>query len=572
VKHHDFSPSDTMDVDLPISDHDQKSNVNQVDSLNHDASVWFDAVKGSVSLKPLFAKMNSQQIPYLEDFQDLQVSENAVLPLPNGIKLIGTSSNFSKLFIRSAMMDVWKVLDSEIKPVVLQGSPGCGKTSLVWLWALFQGCTKDVLYVSFFEEHCKLCGLQKGVIFASPKLQFAHANECGSFVERLLKNCAVDVLILDGVKNGTKYGAEPGTFLRLAQRLTGDFWFGRRLILLSSVQVSQRKARDYLSYQDSSGNDFNYSSKTIYMKSWSLEEYQLAFQLNDESLWTSSKALFPNLEDKSAAIKAKYFYAGGSARWMFGLDVEEIEWSIDEGLKRFTDAKAVLAGLHGQNASDTPNSVFQILDVSEDWFPVYAIVSQYALRSLAQTVGSEIFTIARSVAPSNSSYLGIIFEEEFEFHVKRDKVIVLDAYKQIRRNAVLYERSEHLQRIEKKVESISHFFFYADIPKDLSDGMFFVPTKVNQSYLDYAMLEGKGQELIVIQYTVGRVHSNNLENLRVFIKHLRAPIRRVSIFYVVDDLRTFSFSPHQSHLMNINELFKSSPDVEFFVAKPCYNK
>jgi hypothetical protein len=173
--------------------------------------------------------------------------------------------------------------------------------------------------------------------------------------------------------------------------------------------------------------------------------------------------------------------------------------------------------------------------------------------------------MARQVAPNNSSYLGVLFQEEFEFYVKRDKRFVLDAYKQLRRNSVLYEQSLELQRIEKKVES------FLDIPNDLSDYIFLLPANVNQSYLDYAMLEEKRQELVVIQNTVGKTHSNDLENLRVFIRALKAPIQKVSIFHMVDDLGAFTFPVPQSNLNNINELCKLVPGVEFFVGKPCYD-
>jgi hypothetical protein len=173
------------------------------------------------------------------------------------------------------------------------------------------------------------------------------------------------------VKNGSKNGGEPGTFYSLAEMISADFWFGKRLIFLSSVQVSQRKARDYIKYEDHEVKYFRYTSRTIYMRSWSFEEYESALQFNDESLWKSQKMVFPNFEDKSDAIRAKYFYAGGSARWMFSCDLEEVKRNIRDGLDRFRDAKTVLAGLHGQNSFDSPNSVFQILDTSEDGFPVY---------------------------------------------------------------------------------------------------------------------------------------------------------------------------------------------------------
>jgi hypothetical protein len=200
--------SDKMDVDLPNSSHIFGDDGGDLKSGDENALTWFDAVKESISLKLLFEKMNSKQIQYLEDFIAVEVYTNAIISLPLGVELIGSSSNFSKIFIRSTMMQVWKVLCSEKQPIVLQGSPGCGKTSLVWLWALSQGCERDVLYVSFLGRRCFLVELQKGVIFASPQLIFHTPNDCGFFVERLLQNCEVDVLILDGVKNRQEWFKE----------------------------------------------------------------------------------------------------------------------------------------------------------------------------------------------------------------------------------------------------------------------------------------------------------------------------------------------------------------------------
>jgi hypothetical protein len=516
--------------------------------------------KSSFSLEDFYKKIGEKDMVFVDipsHLSNFALEAGALIELPALNFLFGSGIS-KKIYIRESLLGVWNMIDSNRqKPALLQGSPGVGKTTLTWLWCLRESFRQPVFYVSFIGEECRFFYLKDAKIYAM-RAVFHNLSDCVIFAKQLARICSTKMLVIDGVKDDNFFSFVQSLFVRFLHN-QGN------VIFLSSIRVRFTKAQEtYPSFR----------VKNFFLKSWTLDEYICAFTAGNEILWNEMRDLFDDLVSKEEAIKRKYFFVGGCARWMFGYNVRESRDQVNAELARISDLKLVLSGLQGIAAMDTPNHVFQILEIiseTELEEPQYSIVSRYAIQKLSQKLGAELFEISKKVAPNNMGYIGIIFEEEFKYYVRKNNFFEVIAFEELTQNKILYRRSKREERFKFEFQFEFEFFSEKEIFAKhnlISPPTLFLPTNLNQPYLDAAVLVDE-RFLVVIQNTVGKQHSNDLQNLRPFIDALQKKIEKVYIFYVVENFN-FSFSAPVSNLININSTCKVSPEVKFFVGKPLY--
>jgi hypothetical protein len=111
--------------------------------------------------------------------------------------------------------------------------------------------------------------------------------------------------------------------------------------------------------------------KLVYntMSSWNLNSYRAALVKQDGSASELlNPSLFPRKRDSdgrflaAAAVNAKYYYAGGSARWMFAYSTERIQLDVEMYLCESGDYRSLVDFRVGARSSATKNHVYSCFE------------------------------------------------------------------------------------------------------------------------------------------------------------------------------------------------------------------
>jgi hypothetical protein len=128
------------------------------------------------------------------------------------------------------MVDVWQRLESLIslqrsRALKLQGSPGSGKTSLVWLWTIHKSFDVPAVYITIRDRSCRIFNLFQGQI----SLESCNVDINGVLL--ILSSFQSTILVIDGIKDDN--------FLAIAEELSDHYLSGgdRFVLFLSSVGV-----------------------------------------------------------------------------------------------------------------------------------------------------------------------------------------------------------------------------------------------------------------------------------------------------------------------------------------------
>ncbi len=247
------------------------------------------------------------------------------------------------LFIRQHLVDKLDEMkekfeaSTKLSRLYASGPPGCGKTCFYWMWALMKMQEgKRLLFIQYrakpsiwiFEDKT----LKRQVTSPPPnKYNLIHV------VDQLLSNDEreFDYCVLDGVRMDVCENLVD--MLRLATRTKKIL----KAIFVTSLQFKRR-------YLDEPQGIFFNKSFFMAFDSWNESDYDQAVgsgMLRDESTrnrllhdWTfltnsdAANNLIESDDDEKVkqAVKLKYFYAGGSARFMFDMDFLTLENDLDD--------------------------------------------------------------------------------------------------------------------------------------------------------------------------------------------------------------------------------------------------
>lgn len=214
------------------------------------------------------------------------------------------------LFVRSGDPILWNALNDANDNVLISGSPGIGKSSLVWHWCCWKSREqKEPVYwihANYSATDFKFATI---VIFTAKGNIFQLKNfEVDRSVYGLLEPLPGNIFVFDGILWHTY--AQGLTILTL--------WHHRkkRMIFCTSSQVPR---------PSSSQSSIRWHRVESY--SWTLFEIETACNL-PAFYKQISKFLdaHPNDENftQQEKIKSKYYIAGGSAKLMFGMETEDV--------------------------------------------------------------------------------------------------------------------------------------------------------------------------------------------------------------------------------------------------------
>eukprot|EP01126_Amoeba_proteus_P023598 TRINITY_DN2369_c0_g6_i1.p1 TRINITY_DN2369_c0_g6~~TRINITY_DN2369_c0_g6_i1.p1 ORF type:complete len:447 (+),score=84.18 TRINITY_DN2369_c0_g6_i1:437-1777(+) len=389
---------------------------------------------------------------------------------------------------------------------IIEGPPGCGKSSTVWLWACNESHSEYIRWVHVDELlRFTSCDMKDSTIFRRTP------SDCA---EEAISNCRADILVVDGV------------IRKYEQPLFKAFdWLEqnkeRKLILVSSLSVDIKPE-----------TIVTWGGAGFFLPSWTLGEYETALESCD--LFKSIEMNLPEGDNDREKILNKFYYAGGSARWMFDFNSDEVSSFILAYIEKVTDFESLSSSFVGTKSSVAINHLF-IADKNKASF----LVSEFAARTLADKCAVSFFSQARSsTLASNPAFDGWILEADFLYQVRRAEkgsgLILLDFDEKAKANPSPTIRWEAACRIR--------FDKVQDLTAPYDENTWLIPNRWNQGCYDAIQIINKG--LRVVQVTRADSHSLKLryvvELLNELVKNNTIEILEIVFVFPSDkDPNTF---------------------------------
>lgn len=196
--------------------------------------------------------------------------------------------------------------ESKLESVIIQGPPGCGKSTSTWFYALTYALNfpqREVWWVNTGTR--QLFVLNENLI----KEKKLHVNQQFDLA-------AVDILVLDGLARSSISDWAPS--IAYFQDHTV------KVIAISSQKIST--------------SQLSFANRLFEAKAWTLNEYCEAcnhgpfFEKVLANLGGIEGREY-NVEDKRQLIEEKFTVAGHSARWMFDMTVPEVYTDISKYIR-----------------------------------------------------------------------------------------------------------------------------------------------------------------------------------------------------------------------------------------------
>ena len=257
----------------------------------------------------------------------------------------------------------------------IQGHPGTGKstTALITVAALCRDAGWDVLWLhAHYVTDCTLLRVKCLHMKAGgcvDKCELSDEMQLTHFIATF-RQATKTLLVLDGIRQES--GNQQTMFKAGLRWFLGDET-NRRYLCISSHGFRTKQ-----SDQDRPQNKI----RVFKQWSWTLPEYRKALE---------SKRFAESVEDVLDAplipgeepdkLLAKYYYAGGCARYMFSFKTEEIKNSIEDAID---DIKKNHGTPSGPSIFELSSRLFQFHSYGRT-----DIISEYASKRIQVTLGSE---------------------------------------------------------------------------------------------------------------------------------------------------------------------------------------
>ncbi len=329
------------------------------------------------------------------------------------------------LFFREDTVKQFQLLQQG-KNHLIQGPPGIGKSMLGLL---------KVLHYHFKKQQCVLyvtCSptVVINVLFQEngclgKVMQWEYAAECviQDVMEAAYNFKEPSLLVIDGLVNtrsvvtGTNPWIASANLLLKKKRIS-------QVILLSSKQLD---LGEYV-------YDFILETFNPEAQSWTLEDF-LTICLKEEHFWQMVLRTVPELKErllgsppkelerltpdevclfKKSLVTEKFYFSGGSARWMFHFRISDIQDRSDKALAKVDNFSDLVKGDIGEGAPRNINRLYQTR-VNEKGVKSAFFVSQYVSRKIFMKYGGIAADVMRAWADtmSNPSVKGWVYEAKF---------------------------------------------------------------------------------------------------------------------------------------------------------------
>ena len=317
-------------------------------------------------------------------------------------RVAGFSSGESLLFARQETVDLWNALDSPTANLVVDGPPGTGKSTEVWAWALWKA-VKDKLKVTWY--HMTNRAVEKVLIDGTTnKITFGYTAEITDIV-----HSEGSILIVDGVISSINFAVSRDCHNWCKSQQD------RRFIMVSSVSVSValQENREAAIVQFTVG-------------SWTFEQYQEACADDDFFGQVKVNLRCPGQEtvdDRDQLLLAKYYFAGGCARWMFEFNHHDCIMDFDAHLEKVGDYHSLWGSGGGDQTIVAVNHLRGVTMVENGHIKTkkYFFISQHVAAVLAANCSDMIKFLTDSykmaAETKNPAFEGWVFEFDVDYQL-----------------------------------------------------------------------------------------------------------------------------------------------------------
>ena len=383
------------------------------------------------------------------------------------------------LYKRDEALRLWsdlnnlKVKASPAKKDLLfvAGCPGIGKSTEIYGWAVLQALTKSVLWV-----HYSLSGVYFAR-FAPENRQvavkhFKVATRLSDAWMNAIEHFASDLVILDGFR-GDNCKTVLGVGLNCCNVLVWCSSFAFHAILKQDEKAGIRQS---------------WSDTKCVLDTWCYNDLSDALDAG----------IFGDFVPNSNALKEKYYYIGAGGIRSYFLDVIKAREDIDDVFSRIENYNDLLRGLTGDSAKMAVHSLMQYRHGLHGQEGMSGPVSKYITLKLADKVGMAFVNSAKSIMIDNPSFQGWIFELEVIMTIRTCTNCFGDRWR---------------CGSDGKYVNV---FDANEVPNDIDDNTWIVPTKYNQGGFDLLYYKSKG-DLEAVQITRARKHVYKLKYIVPFV-------------------------------------------------------
>jgi hypothetical protein len=431
---------------------------------------------------------------------------------------LASDDDIARLFCRQEVLDLWDALMKTEHAIQVEGAPGTGKSCTVWAWACYM-CDvmgKTVTWAHLEKTTAPLCLQMTATTVMS--LSDPDAN-----LVKALKTSDSSIVILDGVVSASETHS---SYVRSVFDWQSNC---DRVAVVVSSQAGKHNFEAEERLQIS----------LFQMFPWTLEQYERACE--DVQFFTSIEKYLSDGKAEPIAdvtrqekLEHKYFYAGGSARWMFGKGFSSIINLVKLYLDTVGDVMALLRGVVGERSRDSVNHLMMSFP-GKGGFRRKFFVSEYVAGTVLKEGGSEAVKIAYQLGLflKNPAYRGWVVEQDF--------VQQLDAAAKSGQSLALKDQNGSSVSISANggVTTFSPEHLSAVKPL-LQSGSWLRPERYNEAGYDLVRLERENDTLTFLQVTQSLTHSlklNAYSNMTTLVLEEMgdAPFSRVDIIMVVPD-------------------------------------
>mmetsp|Transcript_999 Transcript_999/g.1221 ORF Transcript_999/g.1221 Transcript_999/m.1221 type:complete len:589 (-) Transcript_999:188-1954(-) len=429
------------------------------------------------------------------------------------LKVAGLSTADSNiLFMREEACQLLKKLqEDEDHSFLIQGPPGSGKSSVVWLWACLMATTSDIMWV-----HLDPIGLSSCVRLYNGK--FYSFTKHDNLLNDMIATCNCHTIILDGItKDNIKLIGTALSGIRRLDNIGGPF-----VVAVASTQLVM--ALEHLQQQN---------IKVLSMDSWTLEQYNNC--CSNEDFYDEVKTKLGEGEEKDERIINKYYYAGGCARWMFSFTVNETCIDVENHINKCENFVQLI------EESSGPSSNVAVNHLRQKRGNAHFIISKHVMREIVKKCDKTFIKGLTAVSSiyGNPSFDGWVFEMDFLIQINEmckdvtghTSLQVLNADKSVA--GTLYGHDYRTFIDARKLREVRFKEYTWLVPKKWNQGGYDAVQVINSDTIRF------------VQVTRGETHSLKLQYMQRFLNDSQLEMNHVEVVFVVPIMTEFNL-PTQS--------------------------
>ena len=238
-------------------------------------------------------------------------------------------------------------------------------------------------------------------------------------LDKVILKCASDVQVLDGAKGNEIF---KNCFIPSVRLWAGKKPGARTAIIVSSGALPELHIQDLVNKE---------TRMEVYQNwSWTREDYVRSFKRarvdsNFGARVTKKRRVAETApgdtlldEEILADIDAKYFYAGGCARFFFGFSTEQVKGAIINAVNSLNKTNIAEVLTTGTCHVETRHQLISLFQHGDSGETRKNIVSQFAVQRLVEHAGEQAFALLYGMGSTNPSLRGGSLKPTFFFSVK----------------------------------------------------------------------------------------------------------------------------------------------------------